>query len=211
MAIFILGMMLANPIFAQNSRKMDVFPVHQQHYLNSNFTINITFSSPTPLIVIQCDIKYNASILQVVGIHKGDAFDGWSGDFAPWLLEVDNENGIIKNIIAYSPNGTKNGTLVTVEFKGISTGNSNIQLLNVVAGDRNGIPVDIIIHDGSVEIVAHPWDVNNDGNVNVLDMIVIAQHWMETPESPNWYPRADVNNDSVVNVLDLIIVGQHFG
>ncbi len=65
--------------------------------------------------------------------------------------------------------------------------------------------------DTSCQIKQYPpWDVNMDDSVDVLDMIIIAQHWMETPNSPNWYDRADVNGDGIVNVLDLIIVGQHF-
>jgi hypothetical protein len=52
------------------------------------------------------------------------------------------------------------------------------------------------------------WDVNQDGAINVLDMIVIGQHWGETG-SAGWI-RADVNADGVVNTLDSIIVGQHW-
>gem|GEM_PF-1754509 len=52
------------------------------------------------------------------------------------------------------------------------------------------------------------WDVNMDQNINILDIIVIAQHIGETGE-PCWIPQ-DVNCDGMVNVLDIILVAQHW-
>ncbi len=57
---------------------------------------------------------------------------------------------------------------------------------------------------------AYPdWDVNQDGNINVLDMVLIGQHWGETG-SPGWI-REDINQDGSVNVLDMVLIGQHWG
>ena len=50
-------------------------------------------------------------------------------------------------------------------------------------------------------------DVNQDGIVNVLDMIVVAQNFGQEPPSDS---RADVNQDGVVNLLDLVFVAEHF-
>ncbi len=58
-------------------------------------------------------------------------------------------------------------------------------------------------------VVSHAnWDVNMDGFTNVLDMIIISQHWGETGAS-GWI-RADVNQDGTINVLDNTLVGQHW-
>ena len=47
-----------------------------------------------------------------------------------------------------------------------------------------------------------PADVNGDGIVNVLDMVIVANAF--GTESP------DINRDGVVNILDLVIVGNSF-
>jgi hypothetical protein len=52
------------------------------------------------------------------------------------------------------------------------------------------------------------WDVNGDGATNILDFIVVGQHWGETGLA-GWI-RADVNKDGIINVLDMIIIGQHW-
>ncbi|NQT71779.1 MAG: putative Ig domain-containing protein [Chloroflexi bacterium] len=55
---------------------------------------------------------------------------------------------------------------------------------------------------------AGDWDVNQDGDVNVLDLVLIGQHWGETG-SPGWIPE-DVNQDGTIDVLDNIMIGQHW-
>jgi len=55
-------------------------------------------------------------------------------------------------------------------------------------------------------ILGKPGNVNTDDKVNVLDMILIGQHWEETG-SPGWIP-ADAKQDGTINVLDMVVVGQ---
>ena len=51
-------------------------------------------------------------------------------------------------------------------------------------------------------------DVNQDGSVNVLDIILVAQNLGQ--KSPS-NPRVDVNKDGQVNVLDLVFVAERLG
>jgi len=60
----------------------------------------------------------------------------------------------------------------------------------------------------TVPAIYAAWDVNMDGSVNVLDLILIAEYFGQ-PGTPGWI-REDVNSDGVVNIEDLIIVGQHW-
>jgi hypothetical protein len=52
------------------------------------------------------------------------------------------------------------------------------------------------------------WDVNGDSNANVLDMVLVGQHWSESGLT-GWILE-DTNEDGSINVLDLIIIGQHW-
>ena len=51
-------------------------------------------------------------------------------------------------------------------------------------------------------------DVNRDGIVNILDIILVAQNLGQKQPSN---PRVDVNKDGQVNVLDLVFVAEHLG
>ncbi len=53
------------------------------------------------------------------------------------------------------------------------------------------------------------YDVNENGIVDIGDMVIIGQHFNDIVNAP--YPRYDVNMDGVVDVLDITITTQHFG
>jgi hypothetical protein len=53
------------------------------------------------------------------------------------------------------------------------------------------------------------WDVNEDGNINILDVAQVGLHWGETGD-PGWI-REDVNNDGSIDILDVAVIGLHWG
>lgn len=52
-----------------------------------------------------------------------------------------------------------------------------------------------------------PWDVNDDGIVNIQDLVLVASEFGQSGEAL----EADVNGDGTINVLDLVLVSSHFG
>ena len=53
-----------------------------------------------------------------------------------------------------------------------------------------------------------PWDINNDGIVDIRDLVLISSSFgMEPPAQP----KVDVNKDGEVNILDLLLVAAHLG
>jgi hypothetical protein len=64
---------------------------------------------------------------------------------------------------------------------------------------------------GTVEVTI-PGDVNGDGIVNILDVGVIAAHWLQTapPSAPPELANADVNGDGIVNILDVRVIAAHW-
>ena len=79
-------------------------------------------------------------------------------------------------------------------------------LLELVT-DPNGSNSCDWAHWADLHITAVPNpDANLDGQINVLDLIVVAQHFDEQPFSN---PLADTNKDGVVNIFDLVFVVEH--
>ena len=54
-------------------------------------------------------------------------------------------------------------------------------------------------------------DVTGDGQVNILDISLVAISFGTKPGDPMWNPIADINNDNQVNILDISAVAIHFG
>ena len=69
---------------------------------------------------------------------------------------------------------------------------------------RTDLDDDAIDEDGSASLKpADIHDVNNDGVINILDLVAVANGFGKT--------ESDVNGDGIVNVLDLVIIAGEFG
>lgn len=80
-------------------------------------------------------------------------------------------------------------------------------LSHVLVGTVEGTPLEVTIINTTVTI-QYTWDINGDTYVNIIDLVLIGQHWSETG-TPCWIP-VDVNCDGIINILDMILVGQHW-
>jgi hypothetical protein len=60
-------------------------------------------------------------------------------------------------------------------------------------------------------LVTFKTDLNKDGKVDLLDMIIVAAAFGSKPGDPRWNAMADVDQNGTVNILDLILVAKDFG
>jgi len=56
-----------------------------------------------------------------------------------------------------------------------------------------------------------PWDVNDDGGVNMVDIQLVADRWRAGLGDPNYVAAYDLNNDQIINVVDIMLVAVHWG
>ena len=128
----------------------------------------------------------------------------------PFIVEAQDENGStlagISVTFAITAGG---GTLSTTITRTDTNGRAQSTLTlgpnlgtNTVEVSATGIGVPATFHAVS-DMEAPPTivDVNNDGSVNVLDLVLIASNLGQSGQND-----ADVNRDGVVTVLDLILV-----
>jgi parallel beta-helix repeat protein len=54
-------------------------------------------------------------------------------------------------------------------------------------------------------------DFNNDGIIDIFDLVRMAPAFGSVPGVPNWDPYFDLNQDSIIDVFDLVVVALHFG
>jgi hypothetical protein len=52
------------------------------------------------------------------------------------------------------------------------------------------------------------WDMNNDGECNVFDQVMISLHYGERG-TPGWI-REDADNNGRIQVADLLLVSSHY-
>jgi len=108
--------------------------------------------------------------------------------------------------IGYSLNGQANVTVVgNTTLTGLTCGSHNII---AYANDTYG-------NMGSSETVYFTvtifGDINGDGIIDIMDLLIIALAYGSQPGDPHWDPDADINNDEIVDIMDAVIIGVNFG
>ncbi len=53
-------------------------------------------------------------------------------------------------------------------------------------------------------------DVNHDGNVDIIDALMIAQYYVGLNPQPFCPEQADVNHDGAINIIDALLVAQAY-
>ncbi len=184
-------------------------PIH----VGDTFTINIRAENVFDLAGWQFDIAFDPTMLEAIDMSEGDFLK--PGGVTTFFQDgrIDNPSGKITGLNAarLADRGVSGGgTLLQVRFKAKSGGETELTLLNFQFGSITGedIPVGLhkvhIIVEGRLAI----GDVNRDGVVSILDLILVArQLWKSVP--PN--SPVDVNGDGVVDIIDLTLTAQELG
>jgi len=55
------------------------------------------------------------------------------------------------------------------------------------------------------------WFVDDDNDVDLDDLMIVAYHYGKEYTDPGWFPQADVDSDGDVDLDDLMIVAYHYG
>ncbi len=177
------------------------------------FSARIKVENIRDLAGFQYDIVFDPTVLEATAIEEGAFLSATGATY--WMEpDIDNNAGVISDIAcAKTAKGgvDGSGTLATITFKAIGAGQSHIKLQNIVLSDSSGGIIPATSAGATVTVTEFPpWDVNRDGVVNIIDLVLVGQYSGEDITAP-LDPSPDVNGDGVVNIQDIVLVGQHFG
>ena len=184
-------------------------PIH----LGDTFTLDIRAENITDLAGWQFDIVFDPTILEAINVSEGDflKIDGGSTFFQGG--SIDNAAGKITGLSAarLSTQGVSGtGALLHVRFKAKSVGETEVALQNFELGTITGENLPAGPHQIRITVAGRlaTGDVNRDGKVSILDLILIAQQLGRRVASGS---AVDLNGDGVVSILDLILAARAIG
>jgi len=201
-----MALLLGLPVVADSTTSMSVS--NQTVSPNETFDMDVYVVLDTDSRGAQFDLLFNCMLLTCNSVTEGDFYNLGGTQDTFWKEPIiDNQgNGQIIGaacvVISPSIPVSGSGVLATISFTAEALGISELELCNVVVGDADGNSVEVIITSGSIT-VGLEGDLNGDGRVNILDMIIVGIQWGQTSS-------ADLNNDGVVNILDSIIIGANW-
>ncbi len=180
--------------------------------VGDTFTVHVNAEKVTDLSGWQFDLTFDPNVLEAIKVSEGDFLKKDGGTTFFQRGTVDNATGKITGLSAalISESGIAGtGTLLSVVFSAKADGNSQMALRSFQLGSSAGEIIPAGVRDFIITVASGPkWDVNADGQVSVLDLILVARHFGEKASANS---NVDVNNDGVVSILDLIVVAQHMG
>ena len=178
-------------------------PIH----LGDTFTLDIHAENISDLAGWQFDIAFDPTALEAIKVTEGDFLKTDGGNTFFQGGSIDNAAGKIEGLsaIRLSTQGvTGTGTILQVRFKAKSAGETELTVQNFEFASITGehistVPQQIYI---TVEEQLATGDVNRDGRVSILDLVLIAQQFGNRvpADSP-----VDLNGDGVVSILDLVL------
>ena len=176
------------------------------------FTLEIQAEDIYNLAGWQFDIAYNAAVLEAVEVNEGDFLKTGGATFFQ-RGTIENRFGQIKGLSSarLSEDGVSGtGTLLSVTFTAKARGQTRLKLDNFQLAAITGKSIDAGPHEIVVTVEGEQTlgDVNRDGQVSILDMVLVARHFGKTVPANS---EVDLNGDGVINVLDLILVSQNMG
>ena len=184
-------------------------PIHT----GDTFSLDIRAENVTNLAGWQFDIAFDPAALEAVNVSEGDFLKtGGSTTFFQGG-SIDNVAGKIIGLNAARLNVqgvTGTGSLLQVNFKAKSGGETKVELQNLQFGSVTGSITLAGPHEITIAIEGQlvTGDVNRDGQVTILDLILVSQQLGK--RVPAGSP-VDVNGDGIVTILDLIFVSRQIG
>ena len=181
-------------------------------YIDDTFTLDISAETVFDMAGWQFDIAFDPAILEAISVSEGNFLKTGGTTFFQGG-SIDNATGKITALSAarLSTQGVSGtGTLLQVRFKAKSDGETKLALQNFEFGAITGDLIPAGPHQVSITVEGRlaTGDVNRDGRVSILDLILVAQQLGRRVSAGS---PVDLNRDGVVSILDLILAAQAIG
>ena len=184
-------------------------PIH----LGDTFTFDVRAENVADLAGWQFDIAFDPAALEALDVSEGDFLKTDGGATFFQSGRIDNAVGKITGLKSARLSGggvSGAGTVLQVQFTAKSHGETRLALGNFKFGSSTGENISAGPHEIflTVEERLLTGDVNRDGDVDILDLILVAQQLGKRlpPDSPE-----DINGDGIINIFDLTLVAQGIG
>ena len=184
-------------------------PIHR----DDTFTLNIGARDVFDLAGWQFDIAFDPAALEAIDVSEGDFLKMNGGSTFFQGGSINSTTGKITGLRAarLSAQGvTGTGTLLQVRFKAKATGQTELALRNFEFAASTGDSIPAGPHEIHITIEGQlaTGDVNRDGRVSILDLVLVAQQLGRRVSAGS---PVDLNGDGVVSILDLILTARAIG
>lgn len=188
------------------------------------FNVDVNLKNNPGLVSANLKVSFDKN-LTLVGAENGDVFPSTITFIKPKQLETI---GKITSSCQFTWSGfdiadkdIKDGSLITLRFEVSTEAETGAEYkINVTGGEGEVIDKNlnsvILSAEGIVSIMEYnPGDVNDDGNINMLDTVLLSRYVVDGCKyDPDGYAvkinenAANVNDDDSINMLDVVLLSR---
>ena len=180
--------------------------------IGEQLTVSLNISGGENVTGYQATVVFDPDALIYFSSANGD----YLSDGAFFAAPNVEKNYVTLASAALAGESDGDGVLATITFQVVDTKASGLFLSQVHLVDpdgerlfpyiENGIAEDGTVEDGTaIEPVYIAEDINEDGVVNIQDLVLVSSNFGKTGEN-----EADINGDGVVDIVDLVKVAAAF-
>ena len=182
-------------------------------HVGDTFTLDLSAENVSDLAGWQFDIAFDPAGLEAIEVNEGNFLKTGGGATFFQKGVINNRSGKITGLSSarLSKDGASGtGTLLSVTLTAKTAGQTQLRLENFQLAAITGAPIAAGPHEVGITIEGQLaiGDVNRDGQVSILDLVLVARHFGETVPANS---EVDINGDGLINIIDLILVAQHMG
>jgi hypothetical protein len=193
--------------------------------VGDTFIVNVTIANVEEMVCWQFALQWNSSLLECVNatIPSDSVFAYWNVSGEPLIVGGPDlsHNGLVfcGAEIAYPGNGGFNGSgvLAQVELKILKEGGQSdftfegikgdTFLLSNNLGDISFVPMNAHYSHSGVDPLG---DVNNDGTVDMRDIVAAVLAFNASPGTLRWNGSADLDGNGLINMRDVVMIVLNF-
>ena len=171
--------------------------------VREQLTFNLNIANGENVAGYQATVQFDTTALRYVSSANADYLP--AGAFAVPTVASGNTLTLAATSLAGKSDG--DGTLATLTFEVIAVKASTLTLSEMLLSNSDGEISRPQVQGAEItESRQLRGDVNADGTVNILDLVLVGSRFGQRGEN-----AADVNGDKVVNIADLVLVAGAFG
>ena len=177
----------------------------QSPAIGEQLTLSLTIADGYKVAGYRATLEFDAHALRYVSSANGDYLPAG----ASAVPTIARGATVIVAATSLAGESDGDGTLASITFEAIAVKASTLYLTEVVLVNSAGAYWNLQVENGEITEPQPPQiagDVNQDGVVNILDLVLVASHLGQAGQND-----ADVNGDGIVNILDMVLVAGALG
>ncbi|MTI57481.1 dockerin type I domain-containing protein [Geosporobacter ferrireducens] len=206
--VLIVFTVFVHPVQAQTIPSFTLEMEKETVYIDTNLLINVgvsdyVYGAVYSTSAIDFSVLFDPSILEYTGFTTLENFHATVRESV--YSEVYNSQRIIISMVGQENAVNADTELITLNFRPKKIADTELIIYRSVAGTSAGT-VFYPKNTSTVVRICHPYDVNQDGAVNIADLASVSYH---VGKSAGGYPNYDVNRDGVIDSTDVDLITEY--